>query len=94
MTIDALTQKRQNQTRRRATTSSSRSCWLSRPNRLGRGISRWNTRSTSPRKTTTSPSAATVDQNHDQPWVWFSQTTTAGAVSSATSVAARVRRRH
>ncbi len=47
-----------------------------------------------PRKHTTSASAARIDQNHDQPCVWFSQTTTAGAVRSATTVAARVRRRH
>jgi hypothetical protein len=47
-----------------------------------------------PRKQTTSPSAATIDQNHDQPSVWFSQTTTAGAVISATTVAARVSLRH
>ena len=39
-------------------------------------------------------SAARIDQNHDQPCVWFSQTTMAGAVMSATIVAARVRRRH
>ena len=38
-----------------------------------------------PRKHTTSASAARIDQNHDQPCVWFSQTTTAGAVRSATS---------
>ena len=69
-TISAvLNQKRQNQTRRRAITSSSRSCLLSSPNRLGRGISRWKTRSTTPRKQMTSPSAARVDQNHDQPSV-------------------------
>ena len=93
-TIATFTQNRQNQTRLRATTSSSRSCWLSSPKRLGRGISRWKTMSTTPRKQTTSPSAATIDQNHDQPSVWFSQTTTAGAVMSATAVAARVSRRH
>ena len=93
-TIAALTQKRQNQTRRRATTSSSRSCWLSSPKRLGRGIIRWKTRSTRPRKTTTSASAARIDQYQAQPWVWFSQMTTTGAVRSATAVAARVRRRH
>ncbi len=47
-----------------------------------------------PRKQTTRPSAARIDQNHDQPSVWLSQTTTAGAVMSATAVAARVSRRH
>jgi len=38
--------------------------------------------------------AATIDQNHDQPSVWFSQTATAGAVMRATAVAARVSLRH
>ena len=42
----------------------------------------------------TSASAARIDQNHDQPWVWLNQTTSAGAVMSATAVAARVSRRH
>ena len=42
----------------------------------------------------TSASAARIDQNHDQPWVWLNQTTNAGAVMSATTVAARVSRRH
>ena len=93
-TIAAFTQNRQNQTRLRATTSSSRSCALSNPKRLGRGMSRWKTRSTTPRKQTTRPSAATIDQNHDQPCVWLNQTTNAGAVIRATAVAARVRRRH
>ena len=32
----------------------------------------------------TSASAARIDQNHDQPWVWLNQTTNAGAVMSAT----------
>ena len=93
-TIANLIQKRQNQTRRLATTSSSRSCGLSSPNRLGRGISLWKMTSTTPRKQTTRRSAARIDQSHDQPCVWFSQTTTAGAVMSATIVAARVSRRH
>ena len=59
---ERLTQKRQNQTRRRATTSSSRSCWLSRPKRLGRGISRWKRRSMTPRKQTTS-----AERGEDRP---------------------------
>src|SRR4026207_162501 len=57
-TIAAFTQNRQNQTRRRATTSSSRSCWLSRPKRLGRGISRWKTTAMTPRKEAEAPPAA------------------------------------
>ena len=65
--IAVLTQNRQNQTLRRATTSSSRSCWLSSPNRLGRGIMRWKMRSTSPRKQTTTKSAARIDQYQAQP---------------------------
>ena len=93
-TIAVLSQKRQNQTRRLATTSSSRSCWLSSPNRLGRGIIRWKSEVDESPEADDETSAARIDQNHDQPSVWLSQMTTAGAVSSATAVAARVRRRH
>ena len=46
-----LNQNRQNQARRRPTTSSSRRVWLSSPNRLGHGISRRKRRSAKPRKT-------------------------------------------
>ena len=61
-TIATFSQKRQNQTRRRATTSSSRSCWLSSPKRLGRGMKRWKTRSKTPRKQTT-----TSERGEDRP---------------------------
>jgi hypothetical protein len=46
--ITTLNQNRQNQARRRPTTSSSRRVWLSSPNRLGHGISRRKRRSRSP----------------------------------------------
>src|SRR5688572_20276352 len=94
MTIAAFTQKRQNQTRRRATTSSSRSWGLSRPKRLGRGIALWKARSATPRKQTTKRNAASTDQYQAQPCVWLNQTTSAGAVRTATTVAARVSFRH
>jgi hypothetical protein len=72
--IETLNQKRQNQTRRRLTTSSSRSCWLSEPNRLGHGIARRNSRSTSPRKAITRKKVPTSDQRTLQPLTSWNQT--------------------
>ncbi len=83
-------QKRQNQARRRPTMSSSRSCTLSVPNRLGHGISRWKSRSAKPRKTTTTPTVASSDTHQFQPFCCVNQTKSAGLVSTATIVAARV----
>ncbi len=57
-------------------------------------MKRWKTRSKTPRKQTTTRSAARIDQYHAQLCVWLNQTTSAGAVRSATTVAARVNRRH
>ena len=65
--MPTFTQKRQNQARRRATTSSSRSSWLSEPKRLGHGIAFRKKRSVTPRPTITSTSAATLDQSQLQP---------------------------
>ena len=67
---------------------------LSSPNRLGRGMTQWKPRSARPRTQTTRNSEAVSDQYHAQPCVWLSQTKTAGAVSRATKVAARVSLRH
>ena len=89
-----LNQKRQNQARRRPTTSASRSSALSTPNRLGHGISLRKTRSAKPRKTITTPSAASSETHQLQPFCWLNQTNSAGAVITATTVATRVRRRH
>ena len=85
---------RQYHARRRPITSSSRNCWLSAPKRLGHGISRRKSRSAKPRNTITTPSVATSDQSVLQPLYSLNQTKSAGLVSSATAVAARVRRRH
>ena len=49
---------RQYHARRRPITSSSRSCWLSAPKRLGHGIRRRKSRSAKPRKTITTPRVA------------------------------------
>ncbi len=58
----SLNQKRQNQTRRRLTRSSSRAFASSTPNRLGQGIARRKRRSTIPRKAPTVMMVATIDQ--------------------------------
>ena len=92
--IASFSQKRQNQARRRAITSSSRSWGLSWPNRLGDGISRRNTSSATPRKTMIVPAVATSDHRVLQPLYCLNQTKTAGLVSTATMVAARVSWRH
>ena len=63
-----LNQNRQNQARRWLITSSSRSCWLSRPNRLGHGIMRWKIRSTKPRNTTRMPNVASAVTHQFQPF--------------------------
>ncbi len=57
-------------------------------------MKRWKIRSKAPRKQTTTSSAARIDQYHAQPCVWLNQMTSAGAVMSATAVAARVSLRH
>ena len=54
--------QRQNQTRRRATTSSSRSSGLSIPNKLGHSMKRWKIRSSRPRKAATERIVATIAQ--------------------------------
>jgi hypothetical protein len=87
-------QKRQNQARRRLTTSSSRRFTLSEPKRLGHGIVRLKSRSTLPRKAMTHRNVATSDHRSDQPWSRWNHTKSAGLVSTATNVAARLSRRH
>jgi hypothetical protein len=82
-------QKRQNQTRLRATTSSFWSA-ASAPNRLGHGISQRNTMSTRPRKAITSKNVHTSAHGTLSPaWEW-NHTNAAGLVRTATNVAARV----
>jgi len=85
---------RQYQARRRPITSSSRSRGLSAPKRLGQGIRRRKKRSAKPRKTITTPTVAASDQSVLQPLYSLNQMKRAGLVSTATAVAARVRRRH
>ena len=85
---------RQYQARRRPITSSSRNCWLSAPKRLGQGISLRKSRSAKPRNTITAPTVAASDHSVLQPLYSLNQTKSAGLVSTATRVAARVRRRH
>ena len=72
--IASFIQKRQNQARRRAMTSSSRRRGLSWPNRLGDGISRRKTRSATPRKTTIVPTVAASDWSVVQPLYCLNQT--------------------
>jgi len=84
----------QNQARRRATTSSSRSRWSSVPNSVGHGISRRSPRSIAPRNPTTIPRAARIAQPTESPACRWNQTKAAGLVISATAVAARRSRRH
>jgi hypothetical protein len=91
--IPVLTQKRQNQARRRATTSSWRSCSLSEPNRLGQGIAFRKKRSVTPRATMTTPSAPRIDHSQLQPVYSWKYSASAGLVSRKTAVAARVSRR-
>jgi hypothetical protein len=69
-----LNQKRQNQARRRPTTSSSRSSRLSIPNRLGFGISLRKSRSAIPRKTTTIATVAISAFHQTQSFRCVSQT--------------------
>ena len=64
---------RQYQARRRPMMSSSRSCWLSAPKRLGQGIRRRKRRSAKPRKTMTTPSVASRAQYHAQPFCCVNQ---------------------
>ena len=92
--IAARSQKRQNHTRRRLTTSSSRSLRLSSPNRLGHGIARLNARSTMPRNAITIRNVARSDVPSPQPSTSCSQMKAAGLVSRATAVADQRRRRH
>ena len=90
----ALNQKRQNQARRRPTMSSSRSSALSTPNRLGHGINFRKTRSANPRNTITIPRETNRAFQKLQPFCCVNQTTSAGAVITATTVATLVSRRH
>ena len=86
-------QKCQNHARRRPSTSSSRCCWLSRPKRLGHGISRRNSRSTRPRNAITISRVTTSAFQNGQ-WFWrMKNAISAGLVRTATKVAARVSRR-
>jgi len=89
----SLNHRRQNHTRLRATTSSSRSA-SSAPKRLGHGMKRRSTTSTRPRNAITSRNVPSSDQPTLHPCTWCSQTKAAGAVRTATTVATRVRRRH
>src|SRR6185312_6954339 len=82
-------QKRQNQTLRRAITSSCCSA-LSAPNRLGQGMNQRNTMSTRPRNAITSTNVHRSAHGTLRPaWEW-NQTNAAGLVRTATMVAARV----
>src|SRR6266508_6466013 len=87
-------QKRQNDVRRRLTTSTSLSSASSVPYRLGQGSRRRTIRSTRPLKATIVANVARSDQPMPQPCVKWNQTKTAGLVIIATAVATRVRRRH
>ena len=71
--IVTLSQKRQNQVRRRATTSSSRSWALSEPKRLGHGIVRRKSRSTKPRNAITRANAASSAFHQGQPFCSWNQ---------------------
>ena len=73
---------RQYHARRRPITSSSRSCALSAPKRLGHGIRRRKSRSAKPRKTITTPSVARSDQSVLQPLYSLNQMKSAGLVST------------
>jgi flavin reductase (DIM6/NTAB) family NADH-FMN oxidoreductase RutF len=90
----SLSQKRQNQARRRAMTSS----WVTRtsssPNRLGHGIRRRVATSKTPRKAITEKNVATTDQPTERPTSEWYQTKTAGLAMTAVAVANRVKRRH
>ena len=94
ITIASRSFLRQYQARRRPITSSSRSCWLSEPNRLGHGIIRRKSRSEKPRKTMTTPNVARSAQYQAQPLYSLNQMKSAGLVRMATMVAARVSVRH
>ena len=85
---------RQYQTRRRLMTSSSRSSGPSWPKRVGHGIQRRTSTSTKPRKTITTTSVASSAQYQAQPSCSLNQTKSTGLVRTATTVAARVSRRH
>src|SRR5581483_9175264 len=83
--------KRHVQARRRLTTSSSRRRASSVPKRLGHGIRRLITRSTTPRKPSTTSAASVIDP----PTLWPSwrKKKAAGLVRTATTVATRASRR-
>jgi hypothetical protein len=71
-----------------------RSCWLSAPKRLGHGIRRRSERSSRPRIAITIATVPASDQSVLQPWYSLSQKKSAGLISAATNVAARVNRLH
>src|SRR5438445_5996806 len=85
--------KRQVHDLRRLTMSSSRRRMSSVPKRLGQGITRRTSRSTSPRKPITTPAVAAIDQPTLKPSWLRNHMKAAGLVSSAISVATRVSRR-
>ena len=85
---------RQYQARRRPITSSSRSCWLSAPKRLGQGIRRRKRRSEKPRKTMTTPNVAEQRPVPGPAVVLLEPDEERGARQEATIVAARVSVRH
>ena len=86
---------RQYQARRRAITSSSRSCWLSAPKRLGQGIRRRKSEVGEAAEDDHDPEASPSSAQHQlQPSYSWNQMKTAGLVRTATIVAARVSARH
>src|SRR6266536_4561858 len=87
--IQNLSQKRQNHARRRFVASSSVSCALSTPKRLGQGMIRRSSTSARPRKTTQTQSVRKSDQPVGQPWCRWNQKKTAGELRTATMVAMR-----
>ncbi len=76
--------------RRRLTMSSSRRRASSVPNRLGHGIIRRMTRSTTPRNAITKPNVRSSDLRALYPTWWWNQKYVPGLVSSATIVAIRL----
>src|SRR3954469_14193049 len=84
---------RHHQRRRRCIASSARSC-SPEPQRLGRGMSQCAATSMSPRKATTAKNVPTSAQISGQSLTVRKVSSSAGLVSTATTVAARLRRFH
>src|SRR6185437_11800676 len=93
MKVAVRYQKRHVQARRRLTTSSSRSRVSSVPKRLGQGMSRRMTRSTSPRKPITTPKVAAIEAPTPRCVLCRNQKYAAGLVRTAMKVATRASRR-